>query len=111
MSVRTPEAFVRKSTWQVADESRPLESASYIILTGNDLFIGKNEAYIMNRKKKENSVLRKEGDVYAFDFLFFLKCHVAQQGQSSTSPWKLTQSIKLQKEENYGSRRRLTTAN
>ena len=102
MSVRTPEAFVRKSTWQVADESRPLESAFYIILTGNDLFIRKNEGYIMNRKKKENSVLRKEGDVYAFDFFFLKKkrCHLAQQGQASTSPWKLTQSIKLQKEEN-----------
>ena len=70
MSVRTPEGFVRKSTWQVADESRPLESASCIILTGNDLFIGKNETYIMNRKKKENSVHRKAGNVCAFDFFF-----------------------------------------
>ena len=82
MSVRTPDGFVRKSTWQVADES-----------------LGKNEACIMNRKKKENSVLRKEGNVYAFDF-FFGKCHLAHQGQSSTSSWKLTQSIKLQKDEN-----------
>ena len=59
MSVRTPEGFVRKSTWQVADVRRPLVSASHIIQAGNDLFIGKDEAYIMNRKKKEKSMLRK----------------------------------------------------
>ena len=47
MSVRTPEGFVRKSTWQVADVRRPLVSA---IQAGNDLFIGKDEAYIINRK-------------------------------------------------------------
>ena len=58
MSVRT------SSTWWVAAVSRPLGSASHIIQAGNDLFIGKNEAYIMNRKK-EKSVLRKEGNVYA----------------------------------------------
>ena len=29
MSVRTPEGFVRKSTWQVADVRRPLVSASH----------------------------------------------------------------------------------
>ena len=63
MSVRTPEGFVRRSTWQVADVRRPLVSASHIIQAGNDLFIGKGEAYIMNRKKKK-SMLRKEGNVY-----------------------------------------------
>ena len=31
MSVRTPERFVRKSTWQVADVRRPLVSASHIV--------------------------------------------------------------------------------
>ena len=36
MSVRTPEGFVRKSTWQVADTRRPLVSASHIIKAGND---------------------------------------------------------------------------
>ena len=41
-------------------------SASHIIQAGNDLFIGKNEAYIMNRKK-EKSVLRKEGNVCVLD--------------------------------------------
>ena len=41
MSVRTPEGFVRKSTWQVADVRRPLVSASHIIQAGNDLFIGR----------------------------------------------------------------------
>ena len=40
MSVRTPEGFVGKST------------ASHIIQAWNDLFIKKDEAYIMNRKKK-----------------------------------------------------------
>ena len=67
MSVRTPEGFVRKSTWQVADVRRPLVSASHIIQAGNDLFIGKDEAYNKNRKKKEKSMLRKEGNVYALD--------------------------------------------
>ena len=41
-------------------------SASHIIQAWNDLFFGKDEAYIMNRKKKE-SMLRKEGDVYMLD--------------------------------------------
>ena len=57
MSVRTPEGFANKSTWQVVDVRRPLVSASHIIQAGNDLFIGKDEAYIMNRKKKEKSML------------------------------------------------------
>ena len=48
---------------------RPLVSASRIIQAGNDLFTGKNEAYIMNRKKKENTVLRKEGNVYVPDLI------------------------------------------
>ena len=43
-------------------------SASQIIQAKSDLFIGKNE-YIMNRKKKEKSVLRKEGNVYVLDLL------------------------------------------
>ena len=42
MSVRTPEGFARRSTWQVADVRRPFVSASHIIQTGSDLFIGKN---------------------------------------------------------------------
>ena len=50
MSVRTPEGFVRKSTWQVAYVRRPLVSASHIIHAGSDLFIGNDEAYIMNKK-------------------------------------------------------------
>ena len=50
-----------------ADVRRPLVSASHIIQAGNDLFIGKDEAYIMNRKKKEKSMLRKEGNVYVLD--------------------------------------------
>ena len=56
-----------KSAWQVADVRRPLVSASHIIQAGNDLFIGKDEACVMNRKKKEKSLLRKEGNVYVLD--------------------------------------------
>ena len=62
-----PEGFVSKSTWQVVDVRRPLVSASHIIQGGTDLFIGRvigmDEAYIMNRKK-EKSMLRKDGNVY-----------------------------------------------
>ena len=67
MSVRTPEGYVRKSTWQVADVRRPLVSASHVIQVGNDLFFGKDEAYIMNRKKKEMSMLSKYGNVCVLD--------------------------------------------
>ena len=44
MSVRTPEGFVRKSTWQVADMRRPPVSASHIIQARCDLFTGKDSA-------------------------------------------------------------------
>ena len=64
MSVRIPEGFVRKSTWQVGDVRRLPVSASHIIQAGNDLFIGRDEAYIMNSKKKEKSVHRNEWNVY-----------------------------------------------
>ena len=55
---------MRKSTWQVADVKRPLVSASHIIQAGHDIFIGKNEAYIMNRKMKEKPM---EGNVYMLE--------------------------------------------
>ena len=58
---------MRESTWQVADVGRPLVSASHIIQAGIDLFTGKGGACIMNRKKKEKSMLRKEGNVYVLD--------------------------------------------
>ena len=61
VTVRTLEGFVRKSTWQVADVRRPLVSASHIIQAGNDLFIGKDEAYIMNRKEEEGEVNAQKG--------------------------------------------------
>ena len=84
MSVRTPEGFVRKSTCQFADVRRPRVSATHIIQAGNDLFIGKDEAYIMNRKREKKSVLREEGNVYGP--AFFVKvppgatsCHRANQ--------------------------------
>ena len=63
---QTLEGFARKSTWQVVDVRRPLVSASHVIQAGNDLFMEKDEAYIMNRKK-EKSVLRKKGHVYVLD--------------------------------------------
>ena len=51
--------------------SGPLKDSwarAHIIQAGIDLFIGKDEAYIMNRKKKkEESMLRKEGNVYVVD--------------------------------------------
>ena len=69
---------MRKSTWQVADVGRPLVSASHIIQAGNDLFIGKDEACIMNRKKKkEKSMLRKEGNVYLLDLFVRVPCSLA----------------------------------
>ena len=34
---------------------------------GNDLFIAKDEAHIMIRKKKVKSMLRQEGNVYVLD--------------------------------------------
>ena len=58
---------MRKSPRQVADVRRPLVSASHIIQAGNDLFIGKDEAYIMNRRKKEKSMFREDGDVNVLD--------------------------------------------
>ena len=57
MSVRTRGGFVRKSTWQVADVRRPLVLPSHIIQAGNDLFIGKEEAHIMNWKKEKSLLL------------------------------------------------------
>ena len=42
-------------------------SAFHINQDGNDLFIRKGEAHIMNRNKKEKSVLRREGNVYVLD--------------------------------------------
>ena len=69
MSVRTPERFVRKSTWQVADVRRPLRPTSHIFQAESDLFIGKTEAYTMNRKKKEKPTPRKEGNVYVLDII------------------------------------------
>ena len=102
MRVRTPDGFLRKSTWLVADVRGPLVSASHIIQAGSDLFMEKSEAFIMNRAKKETSVLRKEGNVYVLDLLVTVSSVPLRQ--SSTSPWKLTQSSKLQTEGNEGSR-------
>ena len=77
MYVRTLEGFVRKSTWQAADVRRPLVSASHIIQARNDLLSGKKEAYIMNRKKKEKSMLSKEGNLYVLDLFVRVPSSVA----------------------------------
>ena len=64
MSDRTFEEFVRRSTRQVADVRRPLVSA-------------------MNRKKKEDSVLRKEGNVYVLDSFV-----IGPSGAAAPTKWK-----------------------
>ena len=102
MSVRTREGFVCKSTRQVADVRSPLVSASHIIQAGNDLFIGKDEAYIINRKKKEKSMLRKEGDVFVLDLFVRVPPNVTAPVTS------LAQSIKLQTEDSEGSESRFS---
>ena len=65
------------------------------------MFIGKNEAYIMNRKQ-EKSVLRKEGNVSVFDLFVMVPSGAATP--IKYKPWELTQSIKLQTEESKGTR-------
>ena len=57
----------KSCTKQVADVTRPLESASHHVQAGNDFFIGKHEAYMMNKKKMEKSVLRREDNVCVLD--------------------------------------------
>ena len=57
------ELLRRKSKWQVADVRRLPVSASHIIQAGNDFVHRKGEAYITNRKKKEKSMVRQEGNV------------------------------------------------
>ena len=60
----------------------------------------------MNTKKKEKSMLRKEGYVYVLDL--FARYHPALQRQSRTRPWRSMQSIKLQTEESEGGESRST---
>ena len=69
---------------------RFLDTGLHVRVTTSDLFIRKNEACIMNRKYKEKSVLRKEGNVYVLDLF-------VRVPPSVTAPikYKLTQSIKL----------------
>ena len=66
---------------------RPLVSASHSMHAGNDLFIGKNEAYIMNRKKKEKSVLRKDGNVWVLDL--FVKVPAGTTGPIKFKPMEV----------------------
>ena len=87
MSVRALDGVVRKSTWQVVDVRRPLVSASHIIQAGNDLSIGKDEAYIMNRRRKEKSMLRKEENVYVLDL--FVKVPPSAVAPSKYKPMEV----------------------
>ena len=62
MCVRTLEGFVRKSTWQVADVRK-----TTCVRISHHPSLACSGGYIMNRKKKEKSVLRKEGNMYVLD--------------------------------------------
>ena len=82
---------------------RPLVSASHIIQAGNDLFIGKDDLRIMNRKK-EKPMLRKEGNVYVLDL--FVRVPPSVTAPVTYTPMRLTQSIKLQTKDSEGSESR-----
>ena len=66
---------------------RPLVSASHIIQAGSDLFIGKDEAYIMNRRKREISMLRKEGNVHVL--VLFVKVPPSAIAPSKDKPMEV----------------------
>ena len=106
VSVRTPDGFVHKSNWQVADVRRTLVSASHIIQAGDDLIIGTNEACVENRKK-DKSMLRKATCTCS---IFFWRCSQASPRRSSTSLWKSMQSTKLPTGEKKGSESNLIKA-
>ena len=78
----------------------PLVSASHIIQAGNDLFIGKDEAYIMNRKKKEKSTLGQEGNVYALDLTVKVPSGVDVDATNARS--RRTETVSPQRDEHYG---------
>ena len=82
--------------------ARALVTASHIIQAGNDLFIGKDEAYIMNRKKKEKSMLRKEGNVYALDL--FVRVPPSVTAPVTYTPMEVGAINQLAKERERGSR-------
>ena len=66
---------------------RPVVSAYHIIQAGNDLFIEKDEAYIMNRRKKGKSLLVKEGNVYVLDL--FVKVPSSAVAPSKYKPMEV----------------------
>ena len=77
VSAGPPEGFVRKKT-----SGSRREKTSGVGITHHPgwerrLFIGKDEAYIMNRKKKAMSMLRKEGNVYVLDLFVRVPSSVA----------------------------------
>ena len=74
----------------------------HVRVTTSDLFIRKNEACTMNRKKKEKSVLRKEGNVYVLDL--FVRVPPSVTAPIKYKPMGIDAIIKLQMEENKGSR-------
>ena len=80
-------------------------SASHIIQAGNDLFIGKTEACTMNRRKMENSLLRKEENVYVVDL--FVKVPPSAITPSKYKPMEVD-AIKSQMEKSNGDESRST---
>ena len=62
--------------------------------------------YIVNRKKKEKSMLRNEGNVYVLDLV--VKVPSGAAAPIKHSPRRLMQSIKLQTEESKRSESRST---
>ena len=60
--------------------------------------LGRMRRTFINRKKKEKSMLRKEGNENVLDLFVRVPSSVSS-AQSCTLPWRLTQSIKSQMEE------------
>ena len=93
------EGSVRKSTWQVADVRRPCVSISHrhVHREGKDM---------TNKKERERNRCSERQRACAV--CVGERRHCANQVHS---PWTLTQSIKLQKSENKGSKCCMTATN
>ena len=75
----------------------------------SDVSLGKNEAYIMNRKK-EKSVLSKEGNVYVLDL--FVKVPSGATAPIKHTPMEVDAvQSSCRREESKGSELHLTAAN
>ena len=83
---------------------RSLVSASHIIHAGSDLFTGKDEACIMNWRKKEKSTLRKEENLYVLDL--FVKVPPSAVAPNKHKPME---ADAINQVEDEGSQRRRVT--